>query len=83
MTYSVTFSKPALKKLGKVSEPYFSNIKSAIQNLAKNPRPPGYKKLKNRDGFRIRVGTYRIIYEIFDTELIVEVITVGHRKDIY
>lgn len=83
MTYSVTFSKQALKKLDKVSEPYYSNIKSAIQNLSENPRPHGYKKLKNRDSFRIRVGTYRVIYDIFDAELVVYVITIGHRKDVY
>jgi mRNA interferase RelE/StbE len=51
--------------------------------LGKNPRPVGYKKLKGRDGYRIRVANYRIIYEIIDQQLIVEVIALGHRKDIY
>jgi mRNA interferase RelE/StbE len=46
-------------------------------------RPQGYKKLKGRDGYRVRVGNYRIIYDIFDSELIVDIITLGHRKDIY
>jgi len=83
MTYYVTFSKPVLKQLDKMSEPYYSNIKTAIQNFSENPRPHGYKKLKNRSGFRIRVGAYRVIYNIFDSELVVEVIAIGHRKDIY
>ena len=46
-------------------------------------RPIGYKKLKGREAYRIRVGNYRIIYEIVDFELIVTIITLGHRKDIY
>jgi len=51
--------------------------------LADNPRPQGCKKLKGRDGYRIRVGNYRIIYDIFDIELVVDFIALGHRKDIY
>jgi mRNA interferase RelE/StbE len=51
--------------------------------LEENPRPSGYKKLKGRDGYRIRAGNYRIIYDIFDKELIVDIITLGHRKNIY
>jgi mRNA interferase RelE/StbE len=51
--------------------------------LTNDPRPFGYIKLKGRNGFRIRVGNYRIIYDIFDLELLIEVIAIGHRKDIY
>jgi len=69
--------------LEKINEPYYSKIKTAILNLAKNPRPAGYKKLKGRDGFRIRVADYRIIYDIFDDILQVDVIDLGNRKDIY
>ena len=58
-------------------------ILDAIENLAENPRPKGYKKLKGRTGYRIRVGNYRIIYEIFDDILLIDVIELGHRKDIY
>ena len=83
MSYSVVFSTQALKNLEKVNEPYYSKLKSAIQNLRRNPRPVGCKKLKGREGYRIRVGNYRIIYEIFDTQLIVTVIAIGHRKEIY
>ena len=45
--------------------------------------PEGYIKLKGRDGYRIRVGTYRIICDIFDDLLLIDVINLGHRKDIY
>ncbi|WP_460694625.1 type II toxin-antitoxin system RelE family toxin [Mucilaginibacter puniceus] len=51
--------------------------------LSSDPRPNGYRKLKGRDGYRIRVGNYRVIYEIFDNILTVDIITLGHRKDIY
>ncbi len=83
MTYSVHFKKHALKELAKINEPFYSHIKQAIYSLADNPRPQGYKKLKGRDGYRIRVGNYRIIYEIFDSELVVDVIAQGHRREIY
>ena len=47
------------------------------------PRPQGYRKLKGRKGYRIRVGDYRVIYEIFDHILLIDVIDLGHRKEIY
>jgi mRNA interferase RelE/StbE len=83
MAYSVNFSKQAVKELAKINEPYYSNIKQAISALAENPRPQGYKKLKGRDGYRIRTGDYRIIYDIFDNELTIDIIALGHRKNIY
>lgn len=64
MAYNVTLKKRAIKALEKISEPYYTNIKEAIYNLADNPRPAGCKKLKGRDGYRIRVTDYRIIYDI-------------------
>lgn len=83
MTYKVTLKKRAIKALQNINEPYYNNIKSAIYSLANNPRPQGYIKLKGRNGYRIRVADYRIIYEIFDDILLVDVINLGHRKDIY
>jgi mRNA interferase RelE/StbE len=83
MAYSVNFNKQSLKQLAKINEPYYSNIKAAIYGLADNPRPHGSKRLTDRTGYRIRVGNYRIIYDIFDKQLIVEIIAVGDRKDIY
>ena len=53
------------------------------QHLENNPRPIGYLKLKGRDAYRIRVADYRIIYEIFDDILLIDIINLGHRKDIY
>jgi mRNA interferase RelE/StbE len=83
MAYFLNFSKQAFKDLEKINEPFYSKIKRAIYDLSEKPRPQGYTKLKDRDGYRIRVGDYRIIYSIFDKELIVDIITVGNRKDIY
>lgn len=82
MGYNVTLRKRAIKALEKINEPYYSNIKEAIYSLADNPHPAGYKKSKGRDGYRIRVADYRIIYDIFDDVLLVAVIDLGHRKDI-
>ncbi len=83
MTYNVTLKKRAIKALEIINEPYYSSIKEAIYSLAYNPRPTGYKKLKGRDSFRIRVANYRIIYEIQDAILLVDVIDLGQRKDVY
>ncbi len=83
MTYHVTLKKRVIKALQKINEPYYSNIKKAIYNLGKNPRPIGYKKLIDRSGYRIRIGDYRIIYDIFEDVLVVNIIDLGQRKDIY
>jgi mRNA interferase RelE/StbE len=83
MLYTISFTKQAFKDLDKINEPFYSNIKQAIINLSVNPRPNGFKKLKGREGFRIRIGNYRVIYNIIDSELVIEVIALGHRKNIY
>ncbi|MBK7138721.1 MAG: type II toxin-antitoxin system RelE/ParE family toxin [Bacteroidetes bacterium] len=81
--YELQYKKKAIKVLAKINDPYYSAIIQAIDELAENPRPHGYKKLTGRSGYRIRVGIYRIIYDIFDTTLIVEIVNVGSRGDIY
>ena len=83
MAYTITIKKKAMKSLEKVGAPYYENIKQAIYSLAENPRPEGCKKLKGRSGYRIRIADYRVIYEISDNVLLIEVINIGHRKDIY
>ena len=81
--YTVSLSKKAQKQLDKLSDLIAEPILDAIANLATNPRPTGCKKLKGRDGFRIRVGNYRVLYDIYDAELVVDVIALGHRKEVY
>ena len=66
-----------------MSDAIANPILSAIGSLSENPRPQGYRKLKGRKGYRIRVGDYRVIYEILDDILLIDVIDLGHRKEIY
>lgn len=81
--YIAVLSKKAQKQLDNLSDNIAEPIIEAISHLEENPRPAGYKKLKGRGGYRVRVGNYRIIYDILDKELIIDIITLGHRKDIY
>lgn len=83
MAYSLNLDSRVIKSLSKINEPMYSLLKEAIYNLAENPRPFGYRKLKGKLGYRICVGDYRIIYTIQDKILVVEVVALGHRKDIY
>jgi mRNA interferase RelE/StbE len=82
MAYAIEFRNRVLKALLKINEPHYSAIKKQIYDLADEPRPKGYRKLKGRKGYRIRVGDYRVIYEILMI-LLIDVIDLGHRKDIY
>ena len=81
--YQLVIDRYAQKQLGKISPPHFNRIIKAINELAENPRPAGYRKLTGRPGYRIRIGDYRVIYNIEDKILAVFVIDIGHRKDIY
>jgi len=83
LMYKVQIERKVQKKLAKIPIPYYDKIKKAILGLENNPRPIGYIKLKGRDAYRIRVANYRIIYEIFDDILLIDIINLGHRKDIY
>lgn len=82
-SYKVTLTKTAQKQLDKLPGSVSQDLIAVISTLAQTPRPTGYKKLKGRPGYRVRVGNYRIIYDIIDKILVVEVIALGHRKDIY
>jgi len=81
--YIIVLSRKAEKILDSLSDNTAEPIHNAIISLEENPRPKGCKKLKDRNAYRVRIGNYRIIYEIFDNRLIIHVIAVGHRKDIY
>ncbi len=81
--YEVQIERTAQKQLQKIPAPHFNRIIKAIYALGANPRPHGFKKLSGRDGYRIRIGDYRVIYLIEDAVLKVFVIEIGHRKEIY
>jgi len=82
--YKITWKKSALKELKTLEKKVIRNIIQQIESLKVDPRPKGCKKIK---GFyllyRIRKGNYRIIYSIKDDQLIIEIIRIGHRKNIY
>lgn len=81
--YQVVIEKQAQKQLAKIPPPDYNKIVAAIKGLASDPRPFGYKKLKGRPGYRIRVGDYRIIYQVKDNVLTVFVLVIGNRRDVY
>lgn len=81
--YQIRISNSVQKKLDKLSDSMAFKLIEAIMHLAINPLPVGCKKLKGQGGYRIRVGDYRVIYIIKHSELIILILDVGHRKDIY
>jgi mRNA interferase RelE/StbE len=83
MPYLIQIRKSAQKQLDKLSDDIADELLDAIENLATNPRPSGCKKLKGREGYRIRKGDYRIIYNIYDNVLTIDIVAVGHRREIY
>lgn len=83
MIYQVLVEKRIEKQIARIPQKDYLKIKEAILSLAKNPRPLGFKKLSAREGYRIRVGDYRVIYQIEDQRLLVIILSVGNRKDIY
>lgn len=83
--YQIIIKKEALKELKQLPNASVLAITHSIDELSKNPRPIGCKKLKGAKGelWRIRVGSYRVIYIIDDVVRIVNVRNIGHRKDVY
>jgi mRNA interferase RelE/StbE len=83
MSYQVILPKSVQKELDRLADDDTRRILARLAALEINPRPADVKKLKGRDAWRIRVGDYRVIYEIHDRVLRVIVITVGHRREVY
>lgn len=84
MQYEITYAQSALKSLRKLDRVVARRILRAIDALSLNPRPSGCKQLKGGMGeMRTRVGDYRVIYDVADDEVIVLVLAVGHRREVY
>lgn len=83
MTYRVEVSRSAAKAVTSLDKPVRRKILAAIDSLSGNPRPAGCKKMAGQETWRIRVSDYRIVYEIHDQILLVTVVDVGHRREIY
>jgi mRNA interferase RelE/StbE len=84
LKYRIEIKKSAAKELKKIPRPDQKRISIAIDNLAENLPNPDTTKMKGNNPFhKIRVGDYRIIYEIQNNILLILIIKIGHRKDIY
>ncbi len=83
MIYRLYIFPRARKVLEKLPADIYERIRDDIRSLSVGPRPFGCKKLTGRDGWRIRVNKYRIIYEIDDEKKVITVLDIGHRREIY
>ncbi len=82
-SYSILIKRSAAWELESLPAKDRRRVTSRIQGLARNPRPPGCEKLSSEEKYRVRQGNYRILYEIVDRDLIVTVVKVGNRRDVY
>lgn len=83
MSYRVLIIRRAQKELASLPTEDYHRVRDGIRTLAKEPRPKGCAKLTAREGWRIRVGRIRVIYEIDDDTRAVTILHVGHRRDVY
>ena len=83
MIYSILILRGAQKELSDLPKPTYERVKEAIRKLSDDPKPRGSRKLSGRDGWRIRVGDYRVIYEIDNKNSTVIILHIGHRQDVY
>lgn len=84
MNYKIEFAKQAAKQFKAFPRQEQQRLKIKIDNLEIDPRPSGVVKLSGEQNlYRIRVGNYRIIYSIQDSQLLILIVKIGHRKDVY
>ena len=83
MNYEVLILRRAQKELAELPKIDFERLRDALMALAMDPRPTRCKKLVGRDGWRIRTGNYRAIYEIDDAKRVITILQIGNRRDIY
>ena len=83
-SYKVEWKNSAYKELQKLPRPIITRVVAAVSELSNEPFPHGVKKLIGSEfSYRIRIGDYRVVYEDFESRLIIEIIRVRHRKDVY
>ena len=84
MTYTVKLLPPAQRALDRITGDIYRRITDRLLALEQNPRPQGVDKLAGKpDLYRIRVGDWRIVYQIRDKELLILIVKIGHRREIY
>jgi mRNA interferase RelE/StbE len=84
VAYTIQFTPAARRQFMRLEASVQQRIGQAIDGFTENPRPPGSKKMKGGENlWRIRVGDYRVVYQIHDRELVVVIVAIGHRSDIY
>ena len=84
MRYSLTIMPHAMRQLSRLPGKQAMRIRDKINALADDPRPPGTVKLTDEDNlYRVRVGDYRIVYRIEDRRLVVLIVRIGHRREVY
>jgi mRNA interferase RelE/StbE len=81
--YKIYIKPTAVKELQRIPKRDVNKIIEKIRSLSSNPRPPGCEKLSADEKYRVRQGRYRIVYSIEDDKLVVFIIKIGHRKDVY
>ncbi|HZL95289.1 MAG TPA: type II toxin-antitoxin system RelE/ParE family toxin [Vicinamibacterales bacterium] len=82
-SYELVFRKSVAKDLRRFPNDDVARILERIRALADDPRPPGCEKLSGLERYRVRQGVYRIVYEVQDSQLVVLVVKIGHRRDVY
>ena len=82
-SFKIIFKQSVAKDLRQIPKKDVARILKRIEALRAEPRPPGVEKLSGQEKYRIRQGVYRILYEIRNSELIVVVVKIGHRRDVY
>ena len=82
-SYKIVIKRSAAKEIERIPKSHRKRIVSKIQELSKEPRPLGVKKLSGEEKYRIRQGDYRILYKVEDSIITVTVVKVGNRKDVY
>lgn len=83
MSYTISILRRAQRELARLPAGVYEQVRDSIHALSQDPRPLGCLKLTGREGWRIRIGNYRVIYEIDDKQQIVTILHVGHRRDVY
>lgn len=83
MSYRVLIRSSAERELDALPNTVHKRVAAKIVALGADPRPAGCKKLSGTDGYRIRIGDYRVVYTVDDKAVIVTVVGVGHRRDVY